>query len=72
MQIDILYIYTIRLINNENIKGILRTDPNKLENINKITNGKGCNVIYDCIGASEFENVILKKYYLITLNFYKL
>ena len=54
----------------ENIKGIKRNDEEKLKIIQNITKKKGCNVIFDCVGSSEFENVIIIKYIsLIFLEF---
>ena len=41
------------------IKGINRKNDNanKINKILEITNSKGCEVILDCVGSSEFENV---------------
>jgi tumor protein p53-inducible protein 3 len=40
--------------------GLIRTDEKRNDKIMSLTNNKGCNVVLDCIGASEFENVIFK------------
>lgn len=37
--------------------GLLRSDEKRLEKFLDFTNSKGCDVILDCVGASEFENV---------------
>jgi NADPH:quinone reductase-like Zn-dependent oxidoreductase len=39
-------------------KGLKRLDENKVVKILEFTEDKGCNVILDCVGGSEFENVI--------------
>ncbi len=37
--------------------GLIRSVEKRTDKINEITQNKGCNVILDCISASEFENV---------------
>ncbi len=37
--------------------GLLRSEEKRNEQIMKFTNNRGCDVILDCVGASEFENV---------------
>lgn len=44
----------------------MRNNENKTETILNLTNKKGCDLIFDCVGASEFENV--KKNVLYFLN----
>ncbi len=61
MNISFIFIKRFNLFfslsNNQNIKGIIRTDENKIESIMKTTDNKGCKIIFDCVGASAFENV---------------
>ena len=34
-----------------------RRDPDKIKKVLRFTNEKGCSVILDCVGASEYDNV---------------
>ena len=54
-KIFILYLLTRLGLNY----GLLRSDEKRNESILINTNKLGCSVILDCVGASEFQNVII-------------